>query len=221
MLAVSMLAALVVAAFLAHASAAADAGRTVPRAFTVTSITPNTGVSGEGVHVTVNGSGFDRHGHYTFQLTQGSTVIKGGTPRVDPSGTQLLVVVLLSGAPLGAYDVVVGEQTSGESHTLAGAFTVTGSPSPSPTTVKPKITSISPKSGKRGSKVTVRGSGFGKARGAGYMKFGAKKCTKYISWSATKIACKVPAKAAFARVKVKAITPAGASNAKYFTVRRN
>ena len=52
------------------------------------------------------------------------------------------------------------------------------------------------------------------------MKFGAKKCTKYVSWSAAKITCKVPAKAKFGKQTVKVTTTVGTSNAKSFTVKR-
>ena len=34
------------------------------------------------------------------------------------------------------------------------------------------------------------------------MKFGSKACAKYVSWSTTRIMCKVPAKAKHGAVKV-------------------
>jgi uncharacterized protein (TIGR03437 family) len=52
------------------------------------------------------------------------------------------------------------------------------------------------------------------------VKFGAKTCTKYVSWSATQIKCKVPAAAKYGSLKVTVTTGGGASNAKSFTVRR-
>ena len=52
------------------------------------------------------------------------------------------------------------------------------------------------------------------------MRFGSKACTKYVSWSDTRIRCKVPAKAAFGSVKVTVKTAAGKSNAKTFRVKR-
>jgi hypothetical protein len=50
--------------------------------------------------------------------------------------------------------------------------------------------------------------------------FGNKRCTTYISWSATRISCKVPAQARFGPVKVTVTTKAGVSNARDFTVKR-
>jgi len=48
------------------------------------------------------------------------------------------------------------------------------------------------------------------------VKFGSRKCTAYLSWSATRIKCKVPTKAKCGAVT----TTAGASNAMGFTVKR-
>ena len=85
---------------------------------------------------------------------------------------------------------------------------------------KPTITRLSPSTGKRGAVVTITGKGFGKKSGASSVKFGATKCTKYLSWSATKITCKVPAKAKFGKLQVTLTTTAGKSNARSFTVKR-
>ena len=52
------------------------------------------------------------------------------------------------------------------------------------------------------------------------MKFGARICAKYVSWSATQIKCKVPAKAKYGAVQVTVTTAAGKSNALSFTVKR-
>ena len=84
----------------------------------------------------------------------------------------------------------------------------------------PTITKLSPSTGKRGAVVTITGKGFGKKSGASSVKFGATKCTKYLSWSATKITCKVPAKAKFGKLQVTLTTTAGKSNARSFTVKR-
>ena len=81
-------------------------------------------------------------------------------------------------------------------------------------------TKLSPVSGKRGATVTITGRGFGAKRGSSYVKFGSSKCTKYVSWSATRIKCRVPAKAKFGKLSVKVTTPQGTSNAKTFTVER-
>jgi M6 family metalloprotease-like protein len=99
----------------------------------------------------------------------------------------------------------------------AGAYTVTYSVAPA---AKARITKLSPTSAKRGVTVTITGTGFGKTRGSSSVKWGTIACTKYVSWSATQIKCKVPATAKYGAVKVTVKTSAGTSNAKSFTVRR-
>jgi hypothetical protein len=87
-------------------------------------------------------------------------------------------------------------------------------------TPTPAISKLSPASGKRGATVTIAGTGFGATRGSGSVTFGGKKCTKYVSWSATKIQCKVPSTAKYGTVKVKVTTAGGVSNARDFKVKR-
>ena len=50
------------------------------------------------------------------------------------------------------------------------------------------------------------------------MKFGAVTCSNYLSWSATRIICRVPAGAKTGKLKVTLSTAAGASSAVSFTV---
>ena len=52
------------------------------------------------------------------------------------------------------------------------------------------------------------------------VKFDAKVCTKWVSWSATRIKVKVPAKAKSDRIKVEVTTAVGTSNGKSFKVKR-
>jgi photosystem II stability/assembly factor-like uncharacterized protein len=84
----------------------------------------------------------------------------------------------------------------------------------------PAVTRLSPTSGRRGATVTITGTGFQPSRGTGYVKFGATKATKYLTWTAAKITCKVPAKAKYGRLKVVIVTAGGTSAAKKFTVKR-
>ena len=81
----------------------------------------------------------------------------------------------------------------------------------------PSITSVSPKSGAAGTKVTISGKNFGTTCGTSYVKFGTVKATSYVSWSDTKIVCKVPAAAAGA-VNLSMTTSAGKSNLLPFKV---
>jgi len=85
---------------------------------------------------------------------------------------------------------------------------------------KPVISKLRPASGRRGALVTVSGTGFGTKRGTSYVKFGATKCTKYVSWSSTRIKCRVPAKAKLGKQKVTVRTAGGTSGARSFRVRR-
>jgi hypothetical protein len=82
------------------------------------------------------------------------------------------------------------------------------------------LTRFTPASGKRGATITITGKGFGKRRGMSLVRFGAAKCVKYLSWSASRIKCTVPAKARFGRTKVCLSSLAGASNRLNFTVKR-
>jgi hypothetical protein len=86
--------------------------------------------------------------------------------------------------------------------------------------VKPRIDRLSPTSGKCGAAVVITGTGFGARRGARFVKFGLTKCGKYLSWSDTRIRCRVPAEARLGLLTVRVTTAAGSSNPKYFRVRR-
>jgi len=52
------------------------------------------------------------------------------------------------------------------------------------------------------------------------VKFGKVKCTKYISWGAGRIRCRVPAAAAFGTRGVRVTLKVGTSKALSFTVKR-
>jgi hypothetical protein len=83
----------------------------------------------------------------------------------------------------------------------------------------PAISGISPASGTPRVGVTINGSGFGATRGTSNVSFGATGASgsDYISWSDTRIACRVPVSAA-GRVDVSVTTDAGTSNAVPFRV---
>jgi hypothetical protein len=86
--------------------------------------------------------------------------------------------------------------------------------------LSPAIARLSPTSAKRGATVTISGTNFGAARGTSAVRFGGTACTKYVAWSDTRIACKVPAKARLGTVKVTVTTAGGVSNARSFRVKR-
>jgi uncharacterized delta-60 repeat protein len=89
-----------------------------------------------------------------------------------------------------------------------------------PVPVRPGLTRLSPTSGKRGITVTITGKAFTARRGTSYVKFGTAKVAKYVSWSATRIKCRVPARARYGRLKIVVVTAGGTSNSKTFTVKR-
>ncbi len=82
----------------------------------------------------------------------------------------------------------------------------------------PQTTTISPLSALRGATVTITGTRFGAKRGTGMVRFGATKCTRYLSWSATRIRCRVPAAAAYGALAVSVRTARGTSTTTSFTV---
>src|ERR1019366_7426138 len=59
---------------------------------------------------------------------------------------------------------------------------------------RPSLTALKPYSARRAAVVTITGKYFGVRRGTNLVKFGTTTCTKYLSWSATRIRCRVPAK---------------------------
>lgn len=83
----------------------------------------------------------------------------------------------------------------------------------------PRITSLSPSSGKRGAILTITGRSFDSKRGENIVRFGESACTKYVSWSDTRIRVKVPATAAFGSVRVFVQAKAGESNGRPFRVK--
>ena len=81
-------------------------------------------------------------------------------------------------------------------------------------------TKLLPVSGKRGAIITIRGRNFGAKRGTGTVTFGSVSCSEFVSWSATRIKCKVPAKAKFGKITVIVVTAGGTSNGETFKVQR-
>jgi hypothetical protein len=89
-----------------------------------------------------------------------------------------------------------------------------------PAGARPVISRLSPPAGRRGVAVTITGGAFGARRGGGFVTFAGKRCGAYLSWTDTRIRCRVPGAAPFGAVRVKVTTSAGPSNARTFSVRR-
>ena len=85
---------------------------------------------------------------------------------------------------------------------------------------RPSLTKLKPAAARRGSVVTITGKDFGTRRGTNTVNFGSRRCGKYVSWSMTRIRCRVPAKAKFGALNVRVTTTAGTSNAVRFRVKR-
>ena len=179
----------------------------------IESITPTTAPNTGLVAINVTGTGFATRARLTAQLVSGGVTITG-----TAQATRDILARAhfdLTGVAAGTYGLVI-VNPDGQQATLPAAFVVTGGAQP-----KPAIAKLKPASGKRKATVTITGTGFGALRSAAaYVKFGAKKCTVYASWSDTTIKCKVPKRAAFGRVKVAVTTTAGASNTRNFTVKK-
>ena len=164
---------------------------------TVTSFTPASGPVG--TSVTITGTGFTGTTAVAFNGAAATT-------RNVVGDTQITATV-----PAGATSGTIAVTTPGGTGASAASFTVTPSPS---------ITKLKPASAKRGATVTITGTDFGAAQDTSSVKFGSRTCTRYVSWSATQIKCKVPAKARYGAVQVTVTTTAGKSNAVSFTVKR-
>ena len=94
--------------------------------------------------------------------------------------------------PAGASSGRIAVTAAGSTVTSAARFTVIPAPS---------LTRLKPAAAERGATVTISGSGFGAKRGTSFVKFGVRKCATYLSWSNTKIKCKVPATAKYGAVE--------------------
>ena len=86
-------------------------------------------------------------------------------------------------------------------------------------TIKPAITSINPASGYAGTQITITGTNFGAAIGAGKVTFtGSGDTTTVVSWSNTQIVLLVPAGTTTGNVTVTENTGVSASDPAVFTI---
>jgi hypothetical protein len=171
---------------------------TVIPAPTVTSIIPASGAVG--TSVAILGTNLTGSTRVSFAGAQASFAVDSATK-------------ITAKVPAGAASGTISVTTAGGTAISSGIFTVTVTP-------KPSLSRLSPTAAKRGVTVTLTGKNFGAKRSTSYVKFGTTKVTKCVSWSNTRIKCKVPAKAKFGKLKITVVTAGGTSSARTFTVKR-
>jgi hypothetical protein len=170
---------------------------TPPPKPSITKLSPTSGTTGSYIYV---------YGT-NFEGSRGSSYVEFGSTRVSTysswSSTKIKVKV-----------------PSGISRTCSVVVHTPGGTSNFKTfKVTPAISSISPTSGKVGSKLTISGRSFGSKRySSSYVKFGSKTVSSYTSWSNTKIVVNVPS-GITGTVSVKVTTSGGTSNGLAFTVK--
>ena len=144
-----------------------------------------------------------------------------GIPGLSLSFSQPVAISMSVGAQYDGYRLSIQSLTEGADAwanekvaDVSGgrcAFTVSHATRFAASLVAPSVSKLTPATGKRGARIALVGKGFGKKRGTGFVRFGAMKCAKYISWSATRITCLVPTKARFGKVPIQVQNKAGAS----------
>lgn len=145
-------------------------GDIIPDSPTVTSVNPTAAHIGATVSISGNNFGTKR---------RGARVTFNGVDASDTTFTnQLITAKVPAGTTSGSLVVYDWEGTASN---------------PIQFTVLPTITSISPTSALPGALVTINGANFGSSQGSSYVSFGTVKATDYVSWSETRIDCRVPA----------------------------
>ena len=179
-------------------SAASFTVAPVATAPSLTSVTPESGPVG--AVVTLAGSGLTGATEVTFNGAAAAYTVD--------SDAQITATV-----PAGATSGPLVVTTPGGTARLR-SFTVTSPPA------APVVAQLQPTAARRGATVTISGSGFADVQEGSAVRFGARACTKYVSWSDAQITCKVPAKAKYGTLKVTVTTAAGTSNSMSFKVKR-
>ena len=142
-----------------------------------------------------------------------------GIPGLGLSFSRPVAVSLLVGAKYDGYRLAVQSLTEGaevwadeKAADVADGrcrFTVDHATRFAASLAPPSPRRLAPASARRGATLTIVGKGFGKRRGASRVLVGSTPCARYLSWSPTRITCKVPAKARPGRLKVRLVTLAG------------
>ncbi|HEY5493508.1 MAG TPA: DUF5719 family protein, partial [Candidatus Anoxymicrobiaceae bacterium] len=170
----------------------------------VASITPSSGFISGSVQVTDLAGGNFRAGA-TVKLSNGSTSEYAATDVTVVSATKITCKFDLTGMAAGAWDVVV-QNDDAKAGALTGGFQVKWSST--------HVDSVTPDAGKTGDQVTISGSNFGAKAGA--VTFGGNPVEGIVSWSASKIVCRVPVGAS-GDTPVIVTSATGPSNAAGFT----
>jgi len=179
--------------------------RTQTGAASITSVNPSKGERGQTLDVAITGNKTNFAAGISSALFSGTGITVNSTKVTDATHVTANITIGTN-APATKRDVEV--QTDYESPALVDGFTVT----------VPTITSISPTAGEAGTtEVTIKGTGFGAARGTSSVSFGTAKVTGYTSWSDTEIKCTAPSGIS-GKVDVTVTTDTGTSNSKTFTV---
>jgi hypothetical protein len=153
-----------------------------------------------------------------------------GIPGLGLSFSKPVAVSLLVGARYDGYRLAIQSLTEGAAvwadeqaaDVVDGRcrFTVTHATRFAAGLLLPSPRRLTPAAARRGATLTITGKGFGERRGASRVLVGSRPCARYISWSSTRITCKVPAKSRLGRVKVRLVTQAGTVAAGTVTVKR-
>jgi PKD repeat protein len=156
------------------------------RAYSVTGITPTSGVVGKTIWATIAGTGFMKRA--TVKLMMGAASIPGTSVVVTQTTKISCRFNIPSNAAIGTYDVVV-TNPEGTSAQMTNGFTVKYAP--------PTVSYIRPASGQKGSTVTISsliGSGFRSGATITLTRSGVASiaATNVVVSSSTKITCKIP-----------------------------
>jgi hypothetical protein len=153
-----------------------------------------------------------------------------GIPGLGLSFSKPVAVSMAVGAKYDGYRLAVQSLTEGAAvwadeqaaDVVDGRcrFTVTHATRFAASLAPPSPRRLAPASARRGATLTIVGRGFGKQRGASRVLFGSTPCARYVSWSPTRITCKIPARARPVRLKVRLVTAAGTAVAGTFRVKR-
>jgi hypothetical protein len=153
-----------------------------------------------------------------------------GIPGLGLRFSQPAAVSMLVGARYDGYRIVVESLTEGAEvwarETAMGVksgrclFTVDHATRFAASLAPPSPRRIAPASARRGATLTIVGKGFGDRRGASRVLVGSMPCARYLSWSSTRITCKMPVKTRPGRRKVRLVTLAGTVTAGTVVVKR-